>query len=150
MSYEGAIVANNQRLRLSAAELEIMAMLWDCGPLSLADAHERFAAYGQAIGYTTVQTRLNRLVEKRVVERSKDRPSVYRATVAPEQIGAGYLDMLLDKVSRGNVVPLVAHLVSGRSLSATEIGELKAVIAAAESRVAKASSSEKTASRRSR
>jgi BlaI family transcriptional regulator, penicillinase repressor len=134
-------VAKRQRLRLSAAELEIMAMLWECGPLSLAEAHEHFTAYRRAIGYTTVQTRLNRLVEKRVVERSKDRPSVYRARVAPEQIGAGYLDMLLDKVSRGNVVPLVAHLISGRSLNATEIAELKALVAASESRAAGVSSS---------
>ncbi|HVC99490.1 MAG TPA: BlaI/MecI/CopY family transcriptional regulator [Pirellulales bacterium] len=142
-------MARNQRMRLSAAELEIMAMLWDCGPLSLAGAHQRFAAYGRAIGYTTVQTRLNRLVDKRVVHRSKDRPCVYRATAAPEQIGAGHLDLLLERVSRGNVVPLVAHLVSGRSLSATELKELKALIAAAERRADEASPNQKAVGQRS-
>jgi predicted transcriptional regulator len=148
MSYEGAIVARSRRPRLSAAELEIMAMLWDYGPLSLAGAHQHFADYGRAIGYTTVQTRLNRLVEKRVVQRSKDRPTLYRAAVAPEQVGAGHLDLLLEKVSRGNVVPLVAHLVSGRSLSAAEIKELKALIAAAERR-ADASRGQEVSGRRS-
>ena len=57
--------------RLTAGEMEIMAMLWERGELTLAEAHQ---ALGRPIGYTTMQTRLNRLVSKSVVTRSEGRP----------------------------------------------------------------------------
>ena len=50
--------------RLSAGELEMLQMLWRDGPVTLSEAQRGLR---RAIGYTTVQTRLNRLVEKGVV-----------------------------------------------------------------------------------
>jgi predicted transcriptional regulator len=116
--------------RLSAGEMEIMHMLWRLGSATLSEAQ---AGLDRAIGYTTVQTRLNRLVEKRVVSRSADRPARYAAAVAPAAVSARHLDLLLERVSDGSVVPLVAHLVRDRALSPDEIAELKALIAEAES-----------------
>jgi BlaI family transcriptional regulator, penicillinase repressor len=115
--------------RLSAGEMEIVQMLWRVGPASLSAAH---AALARPIGYTTVQTRLNRLVDKGVVSRTADRPALYAAVVAPEEVSARHIDLLLERVSDGSVVPLVAHLVRDRALSAEEIAELKELIAVAE------------------
>lgn len=117
--------------RLSAGEMEIVQMLWRDGPLTLSEAH---AALGRPIGYTTMQTRLNRLVEKRIVSRDSDRPARYAAAVAPEEVGARHLDLLIERVGGGSVVPLVAHLVRDRNLSADDITELKQLIAEAERR----------------
>ena len=63
---------------------------------------------------------------------SSDRPARYSAAVAPEDVSARHLDLLLERVSDGSVVPLVAHLVRDRRLSVQEISELKKLIAAAE------------------
>jgi len=115
--------------RLSAGEMEIVQMLWRAGPATLSEAH---AALDRAIGYTTVQTRLNRLVEKGIVSRTADRPARYQAAIAPEEVSARHIDLLLERVSDGSVVPLVAHLVRDRSLSAAEIAELKELISQAE------------------
>ncbi len=115
--------------RLSAGEMEILQMLWRQGSVALSEAQ---AALGRAIGYTTMQTRLNRLVEKGVVTRSADRPARYTAAVAPEQVSAGHLDLLLERVSGGSIVPLVAHLVRDRALSSAEIAELKQLIGEAD------------------
>jgi BlaI family transcriptional regulator, penicillinase repressor len=115
--------------RLSAGEMEIVQMLWRAGPASLSAAH---AALERPIGYTTVQTRLNRLVEKGVVSRTTDRPALYAAVIAPEEVSARHIDLLLERVSDGSVVPLVAHLGRDRALSADEIAELKELIAVAE------------------
>ena len=49
------------KVRPSAGEIAILAMLWREGPLSLAQAHQRFGQYGRPVGYPTMQTRLNRL-----------------------------------------------------------------------------------------
>jgi predicted transcriptional regulator len=115
--------------RLSPGEMEILQLLWRQGPVSLSEAH---AGLGRAIGYTTMQTRLNRLVDKRIVTRTAERPARYAAAVDPEEVSARHLDLLLERVSQGSVVPLVAHLVRDRALSTAEIDELKGLIAEAE------------------
>ena len=115
--------------RLSAGEMEIMQMLWRTGPVTLSAAH---AGLGRKIGYTTIQTRLNRLVEKKVVARSAERPAHYAAAVEPAQVSARHLALLVERVSGGSVVPLVAHLVREWDLTAEEIAELKKLIAQAE------------------
>ena len=121
--------ARRKTPRLSAGEMEILQMLWREGSVSLSAAQ---AALGREIGYTTMQTRLNRLVEKGVVTRTAERPAQYAAAVKPEDVSARHLDLLMERVSEGSVVPLVAHLVRDRALSAGEIAELKLLIAEAE------------------
>ncbi len=95
-------------LRLGAGELELLQMLWREGAVTLSQAQR---GLDRPVGYTTVQTRLNRLVEKGAATRSKDRPAHYRAAVAPEEASAGHLELLLKRVSDGSIVPLVAHLM---------------------------------------
>lgn len=121
--------ARRKTPRLSAGEMEILQMLWREGAVSLSAAQ---AALGREIGYTTMQTRLNRLVEKGVVTRTAERPAQYAAAVKPADVSARHLDLLMERVSEGSVVPLVAHLVRDRALSASEIAELKLLIAEAE------------------
>lgn len=114
--------------RLSTGELEILSMLWEHGPVTLSEAH---SALGQQIGYTTAQTRLNRLVEKGFVSRSSDRPAKYNAAVAENEVTAGHLDVLIEKLGDVQVVPLIAHLVSRQKLTQSQIEELEQLISTA-------------------
>jgi predicted transcriptional regulator len=111
---------------LLASELEILEMLWRVGEVTIVEAQR--ALEGEP-GYTTVQTRLNRLVKKGVVKRSRTRPAKYSAGLRPEDVASSELNLLLDKVSRGRVLPLVCHLVKDRTLTQDEIQELKQLIA---------------------
>ncbi|REK05496.1 MAG: BlaI/MecI/CopY family transcriptional regulator [Planctomycetota bacterium] len=115
--------------RLSPGEMEILEMLWRVGPVTLSKAQ---AGLARKVGYTTIQTRLNRLVDKKLVARSSERPAHYTALVEPEEVSAGHLQMLVERISGGSVVPLVAHLVRDWKLSPEEIAELKQLIADAE------------------
>lgn len=115
--------------RVTPGEMEMLQMLWSEGSVTLSEAQR---ALGRPVGYTTVQTRLNRLVAKGVVTRTKTRPSRYKAAIDPEDVSARHLDLLLERVSGGSVIPLVAHLVKDRSLSPEDIQELKRLIAEAE------------------
>jgi predicted transcriptional regulator len=117
--------------RLAKGELELLQILWSGGSLSLSEAHR---ALDERIGYTTVQTRLNRLVQKRLARRSSERPARYEAAVTPAEVGASDLNLLVERVAGGSVVPLVAHLVRDRSLSSEELSELKQLIEEAERR----------------
>ena len=115
--------------RLAAGELEMLQMLWRAGGVTILEAQK---ALGLPIGYTTVQTRLNRLVKKGVATRTADRPANYSAAISAADVGQGDLDLLVERVSQGRVAPLVAHLLQRHSLSTDEIRELKALVAEAE------------------
>ena len=98
------MVKHEKTPRLSAGELEILQMLWRDGPVTISEARR---GLGRRIGYTTVQTRLNRLVEKGIVTRTAERPANYQAAVAPEVVRGfpGYLSLLLERVSGGRIIP---------------------------------------------
>ncbi len=115
--------------RLSAGELELLEMLWRDGPVTLSEAQRGLR---RTIGYTTVQTRLNRMVEKGVVTRTAQRPARYRAAVAAEDVSAGHLNLLLERVSGGSIVPLVAYLMKGRVFATEEILALRKLISDSE------------------
>ena len=132
----------NVARRLAAGEIEILEMLWQRQPVSIAEAHE---ALGQRVGYTTVQTRLNRLVEKGIVSRSAERPARYSAEIGPADVSRRDLDVLVERVNAGRVVPLVAQLVRDRTLSAAEILELKQLIDEAERKSRRGSDMEEPA-----
>lgn len=119
-----------QPKRLSAGEMELLSLLWEQGGGTIAEVH---AAIARPIGYTTVQTRLNRLVAKRLVRRSKDRPAKYVPLLSPHEVSANHLDVLIERVTGGSVVPLVAQLVQDRKLSAADLREIKKIIHEAES-----------------
>lgn len=127
-------MAKKLTVRLGTGELEVLEMLWHTGPVNLSQAHETFK---KQVGYTTIQTRLNRLAKKGVVKKSKDRPALYSAAITRDQVNKHDLDLLVNRVNEGKYLPLVAHLVNDRRLSFDEIAELKLLIAAAEKRATK-------------
>lgn len=126
------MAGQKSNLRPAPGELEIMAMLWREGPLTLAEAHERFSGYGRPVSYPTMQTRLNRLVAKGMVRRSNDRPALYEAAITAEEVGAEHLDRWLHTTRQETVVPLVAHLISEHPLTEQEIVKLKQLLNEAE------------------
>ena len=111
--------------KLSVGEMRLMAVLWKWGPLKLAEAYREQPG---RVGYTTIQTQLNRLVKKGVASRSNSRPTKYQAIVSPHVAGAGMLQLLVDTVGGGSVIPVVAQLVSSASLTKDDVRELRRVI----------------------
>ena len=109
-----------------------MEMLWRENGVTILEAQK---SLGLPIGYTTVQTRLNRLVKKGVVSKTTERPAKYFADVTEDEVRESDLDLLINRVSNGQVTPLVAHLVSRESVSKEEIAELKRLVAEAEKRL---------------
>lgn len=118
-------------IRVSPGEMELLSLLWAEGPLTLREAHRRFGAYGKPARYPTIQTRLNRLVEKGLAARSEERPAAYRAAVTRDQVGLGHLRELVAKLTGGDVVPLVARLLGEQRLTPRQIQELQALLAEA-------------------
>jgi predicted transcriptional regulator len=118
--------------RLAAGELQILQMLWRSPGVTILEAQQ---ALGLPIGYTTVQTRLNRLVKKGVAVRTADRPARYSAATSAAEVRQGELDMLVERLSEGRVAPLVAHLLERHKITPQEIDELKRLVAEAEKKL---------------
>lgn len=123
-----------ERANPTEGELELLNLLWSHDSLSLSEVH---AALGRDVGYTTVQTRLNRLVDKGWIDKAKTgkQPTRYMAVIEPDCVRESQLDYFVDKLPDGSVVPLVAHLVQGASLTSDELVELKQLIREAEQRL---------------
>src|SRR3954470_8611071 len=117
--------------RLTRGELQILQMLWREERVTIAGAHQ---ALGEPIGYSTMQTRLNRLVSKGVVRKTKETPTRYEAVIQPQDVVESELRSLVQDVS-GGVVPLVAQLFREHQPSATELDEIRHLIRQAENRL---------------
>ncbi len=132
--------------KLSLGELRLMGLLWQNGPLTLAEAHQ--AQPGQ-LGYTTIQTQLNRLVKKGAASRSRTRPMKYRALIDPETVGDSLLQLLIETIGRGSILPLVEQLISCVTLSIDDVRSLKRLVDDASPKKAKANRNrKKTTSKR--
>ena len=124
---------NNATRRLTRGDLQILQMLWREQRVTIAGAHQALA---QPIGYSTVQTRLNRLVDKGLVRKTKETPTRYEAAIQPQDVMESELRTLVQDVS-GGVVPLVAQLFREHQPSATELDEIRQLIRQAETRIEK-------------
>ncbi|MGL6225518.1 MAG: BlaI/MecI/CopY family transcriptional regulator [Thermoguttaceae bacterium] len=110
---------------LSEGEVELLELLWKLGPSTLTLVHKN---YPRKIGYTTIQTRLNRMVEKGVLGRSTDYPALYEALVQTEVATGSFFEKIA-KICGGSLAPLIAHLTEKQKLQPDEIKMLKELIA---------------------
>ncbi|MCL2119841.1 MAG: BlaI/MecI/CopY family transcriptional regulator [Planctomycetaceae bacterium] len=118
------MASEKRNVKISEGEMELLQLLWRLGPSLLSVVHQN---YGRPIGYTTIQTRLNRMVDKGVVTKSDDYPALYSATAKAEDASARYFD-LIRHLCGDNIAPLVSHLAKGRRLRPDEIAMLKQFI----------------------
>lgn len=112
---------------LSPGELEILDILWTDGDLSLRETQEAFEARGRKISYSTVQTRLERMMNKGLLERSKDYGGKYRPTIRRENVSGKFFD-LIETLCHGNLAPLMVHLASKRKFNAEEAATLRKLL----------------------
>ena len=112
-------------LSLSEGEMELLNLLWKLGPATLSDVHQN---YSRPVGYTTIQTRLNRMVDKGVLSRNGEYPAQYKALVKTE-VATDTFFTKVAKMCDGSLAPLIAHLTKKRKLKPDEIATLKELIA---------------------
>src|SRR6266550_6407676 len=95
-------------------ELDIMAVLWEHGPSTVAEVHERLA---DDIAYKTVLTMLRVLEQKGHIEHTEEgRAHRFHAVVGRDEAGISAIDRVLDKIFGGSRELLIAHLVRDRKL----------------------------------
>jgi len=115
-------------MKISAAESQVMEVLWRESPLAAEDVA---AAVGpdQDWSVATVKTLLNRLLTKKAVSAERvGRRYLYAPLIARADYVREESQTLIDRLFDGKLAPLVSHFAETKQLSADDIAELKRLI----------------------
>jgi len=118
----------SKRPNPTAAELEILRVLWDEGPHSVREIQNILNAT-KPTGYTTVLKLLQIMTEKGLVRRDESqRPQIYQARYPREHTQREMLQDLVRRAFGGSVKSLVLQALSGRKSSPQELLEIEKLL----------------------
>jgi predicted transcriptional regulator len=110
------------------AEVEILGILFERGPSTVRDVHERLGA-DRPVGYTGVLKLLQNMHAKGLVQRHQDgQAHIYEAR-EPARMKRQLLGDLVSRVFAGSASQLVLHLLEDKKASPEEIEEIRQMLA---------------------
>jgi BlaI family penicillinase repressor len=122
-------MARRTSISLTKLEGEVMLAVWDLGgPVRVRDvADELNSRREPALAYNTVQTMLNILKDKGILEQVEGagRAHQYRAKVTREQASRHMVRDLADRLFGGQMQPLLLQLIGQARLKPDELRELR-------------------------
>jgi BlaI family transcriptional regulator, penicillinase repressor len=114
--------------RPSEVELAILHVLWERGPSTVREVHERVGK-ARKTGYTTVLKLMQIMATKGMVERDESRRShVYRASIERARTQRRLVADLLDRVFQGSGRDLVMQALAARRASPGDIAEIRSLL----------------------
>lgn len=120
-------------------ELEALKVLWDRGEATVREIADAMNENGdQELAYTTVLSLLQVMEQKGLVEhRRAGKAYVYLPRVERQKTFRQLAGSFLDKVFDGAVDEYLIHALESKRLSAKELDELEAMLAAARQKSSK-------------
>jgi len=114
--------------RPTDGELEILHVLWERGPSTVRDVHEKLTR-SREVGYTTVLKLLQIMIDKGLVARDESQRShVYRARYKQEQTQRQLVSDLLSRAFGGSAEKLVMQALRTRKVSADQLAEIRKLL----------------------
>jgi predicted transcriptional regulator len=115
--------------RITRFELELLEPLWKLGSASVREIQEALSEAGRP-AYTTVQTMIYRLEEKKAVRRVKKigNAHIFEPVMTRKAVYRRLIDDLLDLFG-GSPAPVMAHLVESGKLSLQDIRAAETALA---------------------
>ena len=114
---------------LSDAELEVLKVLWNCGPSTVREINEVLEHQGRHWAYTTVATLLQRLGVKRYVSGDPSAVAhVYRAVITRDELLEHRLKDTAEELCDGRAAPLILALVQNSRLLPVEVARLRRLL----------------------
>jgi len=109
----------------TAAELEILQVLWERGPSTVREVHEALKQE-KDLGYTTVLKLMQIMTSKGLVRRNEDqRAHIYEAQQPAEKTKRQLAADVLERVFDGSARELLLHALAAQRSSRQEIEELR-------------------------
>ena len=113
----------------TAAELDILAVLWRLGPATVREVHNEL---GKDSGYTTTQKQMQLMLGKGLLVRTERFGAhVYEAGIPKEQTQRQIIGDLVDRAFEGSASSLVMRALGTKPASAEELERIVKMIEAA-------------------
>lgn len=123
---------NKKRAGLSAAQLEIMTIIWERGETSISEVWQELQSR-RKVARATVQTVIGRLEEKGWLKhREIGQAFLYSAVSDQSEIQRTLVDNLCNQVFNGSASGLVWTLLDSRGVSKRELERIRELISKAE------------------
>jgi predicted transcriptional regulator len=114
--------------RPTPAELDILRLLWELGPSTVREVHERLEQE-RLTGYTTVLKLMQIMTDKGLVARDESaRAHVYSATAPEQQTQRQLVRDLVDRAFGGSASKLVMQTLSAKNASREELGRIRELL----------------------
>ncbi len=111
--------------RLTELELELLRIIWTAGSATVDEVIKALPP-GRNTTYTTLQTRLNRLVEKGVLIRGHDGRLIrYASKKGESETQRSQIKVIIGRFLDGSAKAMVLSLLRGGDLSSTDLAELE-------------------------
>ncbi|MDZ7331410.1 MAG: BlaI/MecI/CopY family transcriptional regulator [candidate division KSB1 bacterium] len=120
------------QMNLSELEWQIMQVLWQKGVMSVREVWETLFPEAEK-AYTTVQTYMDRMVEKGLLRKQKlGLVNYYHAAVDKNFLRQNATEYLVSQAFEGSFFRLAAFLLESTKLSQEELDQIKQLIRARE------------------
>ena len=111
------------------AELEILKILWDSGPLTVREVLDLLNQSGPARAYTSIMSLLNVMAEKGLLDREPEgRAFRYRPRAERSQTLGTLVGDVWQRAFEGSASALVAHLLDQAQPTADELAEIRKLL----------------------
>jgi predicted transcriptional regulator len=115
---------------LTKAEWTLIKAVWEREPCTAPEVQDQVQKE-TGWAYSTVRTQMDRMVTKGLLQSEKVRnATVYRSAITREQAQRGEALYALKQAFNGALTPMVQCLIESRTVTASELAELEALIKA--------------------
>lgn len=116
--------------KLSNLELEVMRLIWRDREVIVPELHRELSR-DREISYATVKTIVNRLEEKRAIERLRTcgRTILYGPIVGKDSLAKPIVRDVIRRLFAGEPRPMISHLLRDEKLSLDDLCYLEKQIA---------------------
>ena len=112
----------------TAAELEILSILWERQPLTVKDIHDELSQTKE-VGYTTTLKIMQNMTVKGLLRREPNgKNHLYYPVHRKEDTRGTLLDRFLDSAFAGSASGLVMQLLGNKKTSKKELEQIKQII----------------------
>ena len=119
---------SKEKITPTAAELEILNILWEKEPLSVKEIHGELLKKKE-VGYTTALKIMQNMTGKGLLTRTLNGKShLYSSILKKEETQRSLLDKFIDTAFAGSASNLMMQLLGNKKTSKAELDEIKKII----------------------
>ncbi|MES2628527.1 MAG: BlaI/MecI/CopY family transcriptional regulator [Bacteroidota bacterium] len=112
-------------IKPTESELEILNILWDLGPSSVRDVHEKLSLTKDS-GYTTTLKLMQIMLEKDLLIRDgSNRTHIYTANIQREHTQGQLVKRMIDTMFNGSASKLVMQALGNHQASKAELDAIR-------------------------